>query len=107
MKKEHSTNEMDGFTSGLLIGGLLGAMTALWLAPQSGKKMQEMIRKRAGQLQLKAESMSQDIQSGAQHASEEIREKVAEVQHDGKEWLDHKVESAGESASAEVEHMKR
>jgi gas vesicle protein len=80
MNREHTTSEMNGFTSGLFIGGLLGAVTAFWLAPQSGKKTQTMIRRRAHQLQHKAESVGQDIQSGAQHASVEIREKVAKVQ---------------------------
>jgi len=76
MTQEHTTSEMNGFTSGLFIGGVLGAVTAFWLAPQSGKKTQAMIRRRAHQLQLKAESVGQDIQHSAQHASEEIREKV-------------------------------
>lgn len=107
MNQEHTTSEMNSFTSGLFIGGLLGAVTALWLAPQSGKKMREMIRKRAHQLQLKAESVGQDIQSSAQHASAEIREKVAETQHDGKEWLDHQVDEAGKSAAKAVEPVKR
>jgi gas vesicle protein len=107
MNKELTNSNLNGFITGLVIGGLIGAAAVLWLAPQSGKKTQEMIRKRAHQLQLKAESVGQDMQHSAQHASEEIRERVAEVQHEGKEWLDHQSETARTSVTKPVEPVKR
>ena len=107
MNKEHTNRNLNVFTIGLFIGGSMGVAAVLWLAPQSGKKTQAMIRRRAHQLQLKAESVGQDIQHSAQHASEEIREKVAEVQYEGKEWQHHQSETAVRSTSNPVEPVKR
>lgn len=107
MNKALTNGGFQGFTLGLLIGGPIGAVAAIWLAPQSGKKMQEMIRRRAHQLQREAEGVGHDIQIGAQHASVEIRERIAEAQHDGKEWLEHQSDAAGKNTTNPVERVKR
>ncbi len=90
---------LNGFASGLLIGGLIGAVTALWLAPQSGKKTQQMIGRRMHRLQNEVDDAGHDIRNSVEHASKEIHEKAADARHDSQEWLDHQIDAAGKSAT--------
>lgn len=90
---------INGFASGLLIGSLIGAMTALWLAPQSGKKTQQMIGRRMHRLQNKVEHAGHDLRESVEHASEEIQEKAADARHDSQEWLDRQIDAAGKGAT--------
>ena len=99
MNQEHTNSGPEGFISGLLIGGLLGAIAMLWLAPQSGKKTQQMIRKQAHQMQRSAEGALEDIRGSAEHASEDMREKVAEARHDSQAWLDQQADQVNKTAS--------
>ena len=47
--------EIGAFFAGFLVGGLVGAATALILAPQSGEETREQIRQRAVEIQGRAE----------------------------------------------------
>lgn len=96
---QHTNDGANGFMSGLIIGGLLGAAAALWLAPQSGARTRQLVRRQAHQLQRTAERSFEDIKDGAQHASEDAREKVAEARHDSQDWLETQVDQANKTAS--------
>jgi len=99
MNASHDDRALHSFVTGLIIGGLLGAMSALWLAPQSGQKAQQMIRRRAHRLHETAEDAVDDIKDRAEHASEDVREKVTELRHDGQEWLAHQAREGNKTAS--------
>ena len=90
---------MYGFFSGLIVGSLMGVMAALWLAPQSGDKTQQLIGKQAHRLKHSAEKTVGDIKDSAEHASDDFREKVADARHDGQEWLDHQASKANKTAT--------
>jgi gas vesicle protein len=99
MKDEHTDSGANGFMSGLIIGGLLGAAAALWLAPQSGAKTQQMVRRQAHRLQRRAEHTLEDVKDGAQHASEDAREKVAAARQDSQDWLETQAHQVSKTAS--------
>jgi len=99
MNQRHTDGGPNSFISGLLVGGLLGAIAALWLAPQSGKKTQQMISKEAHRLQRTAEDTVEDLKKNAENTSNDIREKADAARHDGQEWLDHQADKVGKAAS--------
>jgi gas vesicle protein len=82
MKDQHIDASRNGFLSGLLMGALLGAAAALWLAPQSGARTRQLVHRQAHQMQRTAERSLEDIKDGVQHTSEDIREVVTKVRHD-------------------------
>lgn len=47
---EHTANVVGSFLAGLLIGGLVGTVTMLMLAPQSGKKTRAQIQEKSIEL---------------------------------------------------------
>ena len=71
----------------------------LWFAPQSGKKTQQLFRRQAHQLQRTAEGTVEDIKGTAEHAADDVREKIAAAQHDSQEWLEHQAAQANKTAS--------
>ena len=99
MNQEHTDNPLNGFTAGLLIGGLLGASAMLLFAPQSGKKTQQMIRRQTHQLQRTAEDTVEGIRETAVHTADDVRDKVAEVQTNSQEWLKNQAAQASKIAS--------
>lgn len=48
-----------GFALGMVVGVLVGAATAVLLAPQSGTETRELIARRAQRLKSRAEQLSQ------------------------------------------------
>ena len=49
-----NSNEFGAFMSGLLLGGIAGAITALLLAPQSGEETRKVILERSMEIKDKA-----------------------------------------------------
>ena len=58
--------EIGAFFAGFLVGGLVGAATALILAPQSGEETREQIRQRAVEIQGRAEDTLGDARAKAE-----------------------------------------
>jgi gas vesicle protein len=67
------------FLSGVLVGALAGTLAGFWMAPQSGKKTQRMIRQEAGRLQQTAEDALDVIKHNAESVSDDIRKKVRDA----------------------------
>ena len=78
-----STDKASGFLLGVMVGGLIGGITALLLAPTSGKKLRRKISDRA-----------EDFYEGAQEYYETGKEKAEELYHGGKKKVSNIVEDA-------------
>lgn len=70
-------SDFGAFLAGFLLGGLVGAGVALFLAPQSGEETREMIRERGIELKTRAEEASTGLRTKAETA---IRDGVRNVE---------------------------
>ena len=57
---QHSTSNITGVLAGMLIGGLVGAVTMLLMAPQSGKDTRMQIREKGIELRDRTTEMMDD-----------------------------------------------
>jgi gas vesicle protein len=102
-------DEAASFVTGFLIGGLIGAATALLLAPQSGEETRTQIRDKSIELKEKAEVTYADLHTKIETATadlrtrvEELSDKIDEAIVQGKEKLAKKAEEAVEEAAEEA-----
>ncbi len=51
---KNNINLLGGFAAGLMLGGMVGAATMLFLAPQSGKRTRAQIQRRGAELKDQA-----------------------------------------------------
>ena len=61
-----------GFLTGIFVGGLVGATTALLLAPESGEKLR-------GELRARGQNFFTDIQNAAQLRRAEMEKQLAQL----------------------------
>ncbi len=83
-----NSNDFLTFFAGMVIGGLVGAATALLLAPQSGEATRSLIVDRGIELKEKAVEYGQDVQMRAEKALEDTREQLEVVMDDLRERTD-------------------
>jgi len=83
-----NNNEFLTFFAGMVIGGLVGAATALLIAPQSGEDTRSLIRDRSIELKDKAVEYGQDMQMRAEKALEDTREQLEVVMDDLRDRTD-------------------
>jgi len=76
------------FFAGMIIGGLVGAATALLLAPQSGEETRTLIRDKGIELKEMAVEYGQDVQLRAEKALDDTREQLEVVLDDLKTRTD-------------------
>lgn len=76
------------FFAGMIIGGLVGAATALLLAPQSGEATRTLIRDKGIELKEMAVEYGQDVQLRAEKALDDTREQLDVVLEDLKTRTD-------------------
>lgn len=101
-KKEEAAS----FFTGFLIGGLVGAATALLLAPQSGEETRMQIHDKGIELKDKAGVTYADVQKKVEAATADLRAKVEELSHkvdhaiaQGKETMTKKLGKKGETVA--------
>jgi gas vesicle protein len=87
MADNNSSSEFGAFFAGILIGGLVGAATALLLAPQSGEETRKQLSKSVG-----------DIRDTAQDSLEDARERAEATIADARRRAERIVEEARERA---------
>lgn len=87
MASNDSGAEMGAFFAGVLIGGLIGAATALLMAPQSGEETRRQIGR-----------ASNDIRDRAQDTLEDTRERAEAMIADARRRAERIVEEARERA---------
>ena len=83
-----NNNDFLTFFAGLVIGGLVGAATALMLAPQSGEETRTLLRDKGIEIKDKAVEYGQDVTLRAEKALEDTREQLDVVIEDLKDRVD-------------------
>jgi gas vesicle protein len=72
-------DEAASFVTGFLIGGLVGAATALLLAPQSGEDTRTQIREKSIQLKERAEVTYADLHDKIDASTKDLRARVEDL----------------------------
>ena len=101
-----NTKQTGKFMLGTLIGGMIGGITALLLAPRPGEETQQMIIEKREDLRQEAEKRIDEGRMYTKDKIDETRNTVSEWLSSGRELLDQasseiKVESSKKSNSAE------
>jgi gas vesicle protein len=92
-----NNNDIGAFLTGFVIGGLVGAATALLLAPQSGQETRTLIREKSIELKDKAAETAEQAMARAEAAAAEARTYADELRQKGQtifEEQKHKLEEA-------------
>ena len=69
---------MGGLFLGILIGAVVGGITALLLAPKSGKETRDIIRGKATRAQQMVQSRFEDIKGRVSQIKETVQSKAEE-----------------------------
>jgi gas vesicle protein len=77
--------DFGAFLSGFIVGGLIGAVVALLMAPQSGEETRVMIRDRSIELKDKALEAAEEARMKAEAAAEEARMRADEIKQRGQQ----------------------
>ena len=72
-------DEASSFFTGFIVGALIGAASALLLAPQSGEETRTQIRERGIELKEKAEETYTEALAKLEATTEDIRKKTDEI----------------------------
>lgn len=86
-----TTNNKTGrFVLGTLVGGIVGSITALLMAPRSGEKTQKLILEKGESWRQEAEKRMNDGRNYADEKMSEVRSSIAEWLSNGSTLLDEK-----------------
>jgi len=78
-------SDLGAFLSGFIIGGLVGAVVALLLAPQSGEETRALIRDKSIELKDKAVETAEEARARTEAAASEARARVSEFSQQARE----------------------
>jgi gas vesicle protein len=96
MLKENQTHlnhnhNISGIAAGLFLGSMLGAVTMLFLAPQSGKRTRVQIQQKSIELRDQAIEKVEDAMTQVRMESKKLarsgRHKAKEILHQGQELV--------------------
>lgn len=94
-----NNGDFGAFLAGFVIGGLVGAATALILAPQSGQETREKIAARSDELRHMSEERFQHVRETAASYANEYTEKVQEATSQAQEQARIVLDSGKEQAA--------
>jgi gas vesicle protein len=104
---DSSGGEVGAFFAGFLVGGLVGAATALLLAPQSGAETREQIRQKSFELRDKAEDALDEARAKVEAVAADVKRRAEELQiqsrvvlEQGQKHLAEAVEETKKAAAA-------
>lgn len=90
-EQESNTKHPVNFLTGVLLGGVAGAVTALLFAPQSGEETRQQIQQKAMELRdqttATVENTVAQVQSKASQIKADIGEKATHLKQQGQEVL--------------------
>jgi len=94
----------------LLIGGLVGAGTMLFLAPQSGRKLRANLQKKTHELREHTAETVKDavsqVKSRSHQIKDDVRGKADDMQHQGVDVLVEQLERISAAVEAGVKALK-
>ena len=100
----NNNNNVLGVLTGMLIGGLAGAVTMLLLAPQSGEKTRLQIQEKGIELLDRATEMVDDtlaqVSKDGKKLAESGSQKAKELMQQGQELVAEQLEHVSEVAKA-------
>lgn len=107
-KQESSTKHPASFLSGVLLGGVAGAVTALLFAPQSGEETRHQIQQKAVELRdqttMTVENTVAQVQSKASELKANLGEKATNLKNDLSEKATSLKQDLGEKATNLKQH---
>jgi gas vesicle protein len=80
--------DFGAFLVGLVFGGLVGAVAALLLAPQSGEETRELIREKSIEIRDQVATATDDALTKAEAALDDARERASALRDRGVAILD-------------------
>jgi gas vesicle protein len=93
---EHATRSAKPVVTGILIGGVIGAVTALLMAPRSGEETRAELRSKAMEYRDRTKEVLDETVSQAKSKVHELKEgvveKADELRHRGKQVADEQLE---------------
>jgi gas vesicle protein len=109
MKGEFTMAENNGdlgsFLAGFLIGGLIGAATALLMAPQSGEETRAMIKEKSIELRDQAVETAEEARRRAEEAANEARARADYYAQQAKQFaskMKSDTQATGETSAEEA-----
>lgn len=101
----------EGMFFGTLLGAAVGAGLALWYAPQSGRKTQQILQRKANHLQKtvnkKANALYEEAEEIAENARDRVNERISDLQQHSRQFVDEKVSQVNEAAQAVRDRTSR
>jgi len=100
---EEHTSRAKSVVSGLLIGGLIGAGTALLFAPQSGEKTRASIQNKTMELRDRTvegvKGTVSQVKDKTRQVTSNVIGKAQELTHHGREVLDEQLDEVNQTVS--------
>ena len=84
MSDNSSGGDMGAFFAGIIIGGLIGAATALLMAPQSGEETRKQLSRASNDFRDKAQDGLEDARERAEQISSDARTQMEKTAHDAR-----------------------
>ncbi|HPI19648.1 MAG TPA: YtxH domain-containing protein [Candidatus Kapabacteria bacterium] len=100
MSEQNGSNYTKGFLLGAIIGGAVGAITALLLAPKSGRELREDLAVRSSELYDKATDYFNDLEGNVSTA-------VTNTMNEGKAKAQNIISSAKRQAETILQNAER
>jgi gas vesicle protein len=75
------------FCTGLLIGGVLGALAGIFFAPKSGKELRSAIRGKGSEVLKDAREVYADVSTKAKEILEEAKHQAGEIRQEADRHL--------------------
>jgi gas vesicle protein len=106
---EMSDNKMNGkdFMLGALVGGLIGAMAALLLAPKTGKEIRGDISDKYRDVSHKAQETAKQVAATTTEFADKVKELAVNVKDDLQSWRGTRKQnfvSAEEEVAVDTQH---
>ena len=109
MSDNNSGGDMSAFFTGIIFGGLIGAVTALLMAPQSGEETRKHLSRASNDFRDKAqdgledareraEATVADARRRAERIIEEARERAEQISSDARSQMEKTAHDAREAS---------
>ena len=89
-----------GLVVGTLLGGVIGGVTALWLAPLSGQQTQKLVRKQGKALKQQADQAVANVYEQIEDTAAQAVDQVETLRHDGEQFLNDGVERINQATAS-------